>query len=90
MTCRLNIASMPSKNKSPVWNYFDVVESRAYCRICGFVLTTAIDEFRASNLEKHLRTKHSGSDELEQFEAAKKTWESRLIGGDAPTVRLER
>ncbi|KAH7698369.1 hypothetical protein AAVH_34538, partial [Aphelenchoides avenae] len=79
---------MPSKEKSPVWKYFDVVEGSAHCRLCSTVLTTTIDEFRCGNLERHLRT-HRGSDLIKQYEEEKAAWKARQPGGDAPAVRFK-
>lgn len=78
---------MPSKEKSPVWNYFDVAKNRAHCRMCNTVLTTNIEELRCANMERHLRT-HRGTEQVKQFELEKMEWKTRQPGGGTPVVRL--
>ncbi|KAH7715027.1 hypothetical protein AAVH_17606 [Aphelenchoides avenae] len=65
---------MPSGKKSPIWKYFVGSDQRMTCLLCQHALTSRTGKFLASNLERHLRTKHANSDTYREFQRDKDQW----------------
>ena len=62
--CTKQLPSLESRRRSPIWNYFEVLESdirRAACDLCGKFFSLGSDKPKfqtTSTLKNHLKTKH--------------------------------
>ena len=62
--CTKQLPSSESRRRSPIWNYFKVLESdkrRAACDLCGKIFSLGSDKPKfqsTSTIKNHLKTKH--------------------------------